>query len=113
MAESRENILITGDSIDEMKRSLNFAMQRISDRMDQIEGVRGGSTIRSDLNLTGNNIVNAGNFDQNLGTDDNPQFGGLTIEGDLDVTSDLTSDTLDANTITVTDSNSTVIHELS
>lgn len=83
-------------------------MQRIADRLDKIEGVRGTSTVESNLDLTGNSLVNVGNFDQNLGTEDEPQFGGLIIDGDLAVTG-----IIDGNVIRIVDTNSTVIHEFS
>jgi hypothetical protein len=81
---SRENIQVQGNSLDEVKRNLNFALARLADRIDKIEGARGTSTILSDLNLGGNSLINVGNFDQDLGTGDTPTFGGLTLQGDLD-----------------------------
>jgi len=98
---SRELYQVTGQDVQALLISLNFAMARIADRLDKIEGVRGTSTIASDLDLQNNNIINVGNFDQNLGTADAPQFGGLTIDGDLAVTGE----------IRISDSNGEIIHQ--
>ena len=84
-------------------RSLNFIFQSLADRMDKIEGVRGTSTVLSDFDLSGNALLNVGNFDQYLGTGDTPTFGGLTIGGDLAIT----------GLFKIEDSNGTVIHQMS
>ena len=100
---SREGYRISGNTLEELKLNINFFLQSIANRLDKIEGIRGTSTVESNLDLSGNNLVNVGNFDQNLGTEDNPQFGGLTIDGDLSVT----------GLIKIEDVNGTVIHQLS
>jgi len=41
-----------------VKSDLNFALTRIADRLDKIEGVRGGSSIESDLDMNDNTINN-------------------------------------------------------
>jgi len=38
---SKERYLITGSTLDDILNSLNFAMQRIGDRLDKLEGIRG------------------------------------------------------------------------
>lgn len=111
---SRENLQVTGNDLAEIKRSLNFQLQRVADRLDKLEGVRGTSTVLSNLDLSGNSLINAGNFDQNLGSADTPTFGGLTIAGSVDITTNLTVEAiLDTDSLTVTDTNGTVIHEFS
>jgi len=103
---SRENIQVSGNSLEEIKRNLNFALQRIADRMDKIEGARGTSTIISNLSLEGNSLINVGNF-QDVSSDDTPTFGGLTIDGDMTLTG-----TFDTDIFTVTDANGVIIHQL-
>ena len=104
---SGEHYTITANSIPEMVRSLNFTLARLADRMDKIEGVRGTSTIESDLDMQSNKItdVSAGQestdvsiVDQLVGS--GPTFSGLTLTGDMATTGD----------IKVVDSNGTVIH---
>src|SRR3972149_10778368 len=120
---SREGYRISGNTVQELKISLNFFLQSIADRLDKIEGVRGTSTVESNLNLSGNSLINVGNFDQNLGTADSPRFGGLTIDGDLAVTGDLevtgdlvidslTVDNISGEMITISDENNTIVHQL-
>ena len=38
---SRERYQATGNSAQELRNSLNFALQRIGDRLDKLEGIRG------------------------------------------------------------------------
>ena len=38
---SRGNYLVTGNSVQELRNSLNFALQAMGDRLDKLEGIRG------------------------------------------------------------------------
>lgn len=93
MAATKDNYQIVGHDLPSVLTDLNFKLQRLAERIDQIEGIRGTATMSSNLNLSGNSLVSVGNFDQDLGTGDTPSFGGLTIDGDVSVTGDLTVDT--------------------
>lgn len=55
---TRDQPQITGSDIEDVKRTLNFALARIYDRLDKIEGIRGGSSIESDLDMNDNTINN-------------------------------------------------------
>lgn len=48
---SRENYLITSRDIEGIKRDLNFILQRLADRLDKIEGVRGLPDVASALEI--------------------------------------------------------------
>lgn len=54
---TRDNYQISGSSMEEVKRSLNFLLQRFADRMDKIEGIRGTASIESTLDMNGNKVV--------------------------------------------------------
>ena len=49
MAKTRDNYQITGQTVEELVRNLNFLLQRLADRMDKIEGIRGTSSIEGDV----------------------------------------------------------------
>ena len=58
---SRDQLyIVEGDSIEDIKRSLNFSLQRVNDRLDKIEGIRGTASIQSDLDMNGNDVINCG-----------------------------------------------------
>ena len=38
---SRERYQAAGNSVQELRNSLNFVLQRIGDRLDKLEGIRG------------------------------------------------------------------------
>lgn len=59
MAISKQAIIVSGATLPELIQSLNFQFQYISDRLDQIEGWRGTSTIESNLDMTGHIVLNA------------------------------------------------------
>ena len=65
---SRERYQATGNSVQELRNSLNFALQRIGDRLDKLEGIRGGPSVKSDLDMNDKKIVNAGLEDDNSGS---------------------------------------------
>ena len=96
---SREGYRINGSTVEEITRSLSFHLASIANRLDRIEGIRGLSTVESDLDLTGHTILNGTNIPtQSLDPADNPEFSGLTISSGV---------------IKITDSNGTVIHQMS
>lgn len=110
---SREHYGITANDIPSLVRELNFAFARIADRMDKIEGVRGTSTIESNLDLQSNKIVDVSEGTDNtdgatkgqlIGT--GPTFDTLTVTNNVTVGGDLTS----TGDIKVEDENETLIH---
>jgi hypothetical protein len=111
MAKTRDSYIVTGSTPDEMKRSMNFLLQRLADRMDRIEGIRGTASIESTLDMNANRITelaegeedtDALNRDQADLTGASPTFATITTTGDATIGGD----------IEVLDSNSTVIHSL-
>lgn len=110
MAKTRDNYQVTGQTVEEVKRSLNFLLQRIGDRMDKIEGIRGTSSIESDLDMNSNRVtdVAAGSATSDAARVGDllslpPTFNGATLTGDLEVT--------DAD-IFVYDADGNLIHSL-
>lgn len=56
---SREQYTITGNSIEELKTTLNFILQRLADRLDKLEGIRGTTDfVGSGMTVTGAVSVN-------------------------------------------------------
>lgn len=134
MASTRDNYQVQANSLQELVLSLNLLLQRIADRIDKIEGIRGTPEIFADLDMNNNRInelfqssnttdaVNQSELDnQDLNTTDSPTFASLTITANLSV-----SGTLNVIGITTligleqsendtayykyTDSNGTIIH---
>lgn len=106
MAQSRDLIQVVTDN-SQLDTQLNLVLQRIADRLDKIEGLRGTATIESHLVMSGNNVQQVAspvnNDDatilsnlpgQDLDTSDSPSFSGVTATG----------------AIQYIDSNGTVIH---
>lgn len=60
MAKTRDNYSVSGNTVDELKRSLHFMMQRFADRMDKIEGIRGTASIESNLEMNDNAVTEVG-----------------------------------------------------
>lgn len=54
--KTRDNYQITGSTLDDVKRSLNFLLQRMADRMDKVEGIRGTPKMEAALDMSGNRI---------------------------------------------------------
>ena len=50
---SKERYQAIGSTVDELRNSLNFALQRIGDRLDKLEGIRG----KPDLLAVGLDVV--------------------------------------------------------
>lgn len=103
---SREHYTVSGNSKQELITSLNFALSRISDRIDKMEGVRGTPTFESNIDLQSNKITDASQGtdsndgvvvtqlpSQGLNTGDAPTFASVTGQA-----------------ICVTDTNGTEIH---
>jgi len=114
VASSREHYHVMGNTVEELARSLNFALSQIESRLDKQEGVRGIPKFESAVDMDSNQINQlaapvvpsdaarkADAAGQDLETTDSPTFVGLTLTG-----------TADANVYTVTDSNGTIIHQL-
>lgn len=57
MTASKEFYQLRSRSLDSLVSELNFILARISDRLDKIEGVRGGATIQDSLTITGDDNV--------------------------------------------------------
>ena len=57
MAKSRDSVLVTGSSLEEILSNLNFILQRFNDRLDALEGLRGNFATESDSSVTGNLTV--------------------------------------------------------
>lgn len=57
MSKTRDNYQLTGSTVEEVKRSLNFLLQRFADRMDKIEGIRGSPKMEASLNMSNNRIT--------------------------------------------------------
>jgi hypothetical protein len=55
---TRQVYIVSGSSLDEVKIDLNRNLQAMADRMDKIEGIRGGSNIESNLDMNDNTINN-------------------------------------------------------
>lgn len=103
MAKARDNYNISGSTVEELKRPLNFLLQRLADRMDRIEGIRGTATMDSDLDMNGHRAIDLG--PPTDGTDsarsaDLPTFdqglaitGTVEVDGALHVTGTVTLDT--------------------
>ena len=59
MSKTRENYQLSASNVYELVAQLNFILQRISDRLDKIEGLRGESEVEQVLKVNdadGNNI---------------------------------------------------------
>ena len=57
MARTRDSYLVTGSTPEEIKRNVNFLLQRLADRIDKLEGIRGTSSIESNLDMNQNRIT--------------------------------------------------------
>tara|TARA_R100001530_G_scaffold54875_1_gene40398 strand:+ start:1338 stop:1652 length:315 start_codon:yes stop_codon:yes gene_type:complete len=90
MGKTKDSVQIVGNDLESVVRAINFAFQRITDRMDKIEGIRGGSSIESDLDMNTNKItdVGSGSSDADVARRDEllgaaPTFAGLNVNGDI------------------------------
>lgn len=55
-ARSRNAVILSGQTAPELNRELSFILQRMSDRLDRIEGLRGTATIESDLVMSSQRV---------------------------------------------------------
>lgn len=126
MAKTRDNYSVSGNTVEELKRSLHFMMQRFADRMDKIEGIRGTASIESDLEMNDNAVkeVGAGAADSDaarlgdlleepltlsqLTVTGNSSLTTLEISGDTETEGDVQVDGI----ITVRDADGHIIHQL-
>lgn len=103
MAKTRDNYQVQANSLPELVLGLNLLLQRLADRMDKIEGIRGTPSIEADLNMNMNQIVSldaatldsdavqkAQLPDQGLSSSDSPTFQGLTVAGNSLLSGDVT-----------------------
>ena len=60
MAIAKDNYQVNGTTVPDLTRNLNFLLQRMADRMDQIEGIRGTASVKSDLNMNLNRVTQVG-----------------------------------------------------
>lgn len=60
MTRTRDNYQVRGNTVGELIDSVNFLLQRIADRMDKIEGIRGTASIESTLDMNANIITDVG-----------------------------------------------------
>lgn len=105
MAKSRDNYQVTGATVEELVRNLNFLFQRLADRMDRIEGIRGIASIESDLDMNFNRVTDVA---EGSGSADVARRGDLTELTDLTVNGDLEVD----GDVQVLDVDGNIIHSL-
>ena len=95
MAISKENYQVTTTDPQGMMLRINSILSSISDRLDKIEGIRGGSSIESALDMNDNDINNIGSMDIDSATIASAVIETLSV-GALSFTSfgwdDITSD---------------------
>lgn len=48
---TRENYMLTASTLPELVTQLNFFLQRFADRLDKLEGIRGGADITTSSNI--------------------------------------------------------------
>jgi hypothetical protein len=65
--KTRDNYRVTGNTTTEIVASMNFLLQRIADRLDRMEGIRGTASIESDLDMNDNFVTEVGGT--SLGSD--------------------------------------------
>lgn len=111
MSKTRDSYRVNGRTAEELQRELNFLFQRMADRMDKIEGIRGTASIASDLDMNLNRVRDVANaVDESDAlvkaqadlTGDTPKFSSLEIENQLLVN----------GSVEVYDENDTLIHSL-
>lgn len=92
MPKAKDSYRVTGQTVPELTRELNFLLQRMADRMDRMEGIRGTASIESDLEMNANRVrdIGAGSVSTDgarLGDleADSLDFGNVNLSGDLKV----------------------------
>lgn len=109
MAKTRDNYQVTGRTVDEITRNLNFILQRFADRMDKIEGIRGTASIESDLDMNLNRIREVAAGDEDT---DAARAGDLLLEPLRISSLDVTGDVSVGGDIEVMDADSHTIHSM-
>lgn len=109
MAKTRDNYQVQGRTVEEVARNLNFILQRLADRMDKIEGIRGTASIESDLDMNLNRIREVAEGSEDT---DAARTGDLLLEPLRISSLEVTGDVEVGGDITVLDSNSTTIHSM-
>lgn len=120
MAKTRDNYSVSGNTVEELKRSLNFMLQRMADRMDKIEGIRGTASIESDLEMNDHAVreVGAGSEDDDAARlidllTEPLSLSELTVSGETFLTSLETQGDAEINgDIFVYDSDGNLIHSM-
>lgn len=102
MAKSRDSYRVTGQTAPELSRELNFLLQRVADRMDKMEGIRGDATIESDLNMSDHKV-------RQLATPTAASDGARLGDVPQD---DVTFGSVTADVILVNDADGNLIHSL-
>lgn len=96
MSKTRDSFLVSVPNNPELARQLTFLFQRLVDRIDKVEGIRGDPLIEADLDMSGNKITDVGapvvgsdaarssdaSLPQDLDTTDSPTFAGVTLTDD-------------------------------
>ena len=82
MAISRENYQITTTDPQGMLLRMNSIFSSMADRLDKIEGIRGGSNIESDLDMNDNTVKNV-NITANDITANTLAVEDITMTGDM------------------------------
>ena len=55
---TRDTYIATGDTVEDLERTLNIVLQRIADRLDKLEGIRGKTSFEAEgVNVVGDVIV--------------------------------------------------------
>jgi hypothetical protein len=114
MAKARDNYRLTGRTVDEVVREANFLLQRMADRMDKIEGIRGTSSIESDLDMNSNRVRELGEGSSSSDaarvddlTSNSPSFNALSA-----VSLETTEDVEVGGNVYVYDDDGELIHSL-
>jgi len=111
MAQAKDSYRVVGNSVPELVRHLDFLFQRVADRMDKIEGIRGTAAISSDLDMTSHKITSLGGGSASSDSariadipdpQSNPTFQTITLNGDATFNGD----------VKVYDADGTLIHSM-
>lgn len=68
MAKSRDSNTVTANSLPELVSQLNFVLQRLSDRLDKLEGIRDSFDSSSDGSFEGSLTAQAVEISDDNGT---------------------------------------------
>jgi len=75
---TRDNYQVVGNSLPELVLNLNLLLQRMADRIDKIEGIRGTPEMFATLDMNGNAIANED-------INESPTFESITLSANLTV----------------------------